>query len=85
MITKKMVNGLKNYGSDVSEALVHKEAWEALPLSEREDFEESTEDAQIMNPSGVDEMKWKKAKEISKEIYGTEKWPFIMWLTEHRL
>jgi len=63
---------------------------EASPEEHKAEFEKLgtlSDDAMetIMNPAGVDEAKWEKAKKISMETYGELRYPFIMYLTKHKL
>lgn len=39
----------------------------------------------VENPGGVDETKWKKAKEVSKSAFGEIRWPFVMWYYKTKL
>ncbi len=34
----------------------------------------------IMNPAGVDEAKWEKAKKAAEESGHPEKWPLVMYI-----
>lgn len=67
-MTAKTAPSVKN------SAMKHREEFEMLKPEERYSY------AKIQNPGKVDETLWKKAKEVSKESYGEERWPFVTWL-----
>jgi hypothetical protein len=52
----------------------HKAEWEMMSPDEQM--------SKIQNPGHVDESKWAEAKKISRESYGEERWPFVMYMYE---